>query len=68
MKINSDLLYLEHANKIVKFSPSHVDILIKPSKANAEYYDFSIKEEKDSTTIKYTDEKGEEICRVLLKR
>lgn len=68
MKINSDQHYLEHANKIVKFSPSHVDISIKPSKANAEYYDFSIKEEKDSTTIKYTDEKGEEICRVLLKR
>lgn len=68
MNINSDQYYLEHANKLVKFSPSHVDILIKPSKAAAEYYDFSIKEEIDSTTIKYTNEKGEEICRVLLKR
>lgn len=68
MNINSDQYYLEHANKLVKFSPSHVDILIKPSKAVAEYYDFSIKEERDSTTIKYTNEKGEEICRVLLKR
>lgn len=68
MKINSDYHYLEHANKIVKFSPSHVDILIKTSKANAECYDFSIKEEKDSTTIKYTDEKGEEICMVLLRK